>query len=506
MDIIKPPNDTRNFKVIILENGIKCILIQDILLDKSYVITSVNIGSLANKEYYDGIAHLLEHMCFITSKKYKKTNYLSKKITEYGGDTNAFTMEEFTIYYLNVFHKYLEKILDIFIDFLYNAELKEEYIYNEIKNVDSEHQKNIYNDEWKYYNLKHIIADTKSNYNGFFTGSEKTLNKLDIKKKIMDFYKNYYIPENFSICIISNKPIDELCELATNKLNKIAPNNNKIVPNNNKINVTYNKFFYKNVRQKAFCMKSHNFINSISYLFETNNYKYHVDTKIFNILSQLINSTHDNSLIDFLLNLGYIYTLNAIYNIEGVFEIKLYLTNKGLKKLKIIDGYLRYTIYFYFQQNWSEIIKYYTKEYNFIFNNLEKQDTLDLGISLTQNLSNYSDLTKIYSNNYLITKEISNKKIINIFKKFINFNKCVQIIVKHNFNENDMLIDSNYNILDGYHRYAKHIIENKKKINLYIFDKKLMKKFIIGKRDEICNLKINDFIKLFYERFNCAKV
>jgi hypothetical protein len=67
-----------------------------------------------------------------------------------------------------------------------------------------------------------------------------------------------------------------------------------------------------------------------------------------------------------------------------------------------------------------------------------------------------------------------------------------------------IIIDSNYNIIDGFHRYVKHIIENKKKINVYMFDKKLMKKFIIGKRDEICNLKINDFIKLFYERFICV--
>ena len=69
-----------------------------------------------------------------------------------------------------------------------------------------------------------------------------------------------------------------------------------------------------------------------------------------------------------------------------------------------------------------------------------------------------------------------------------------------------IIIDSNYNILDGIHRYVKHIIENKKTINVYIFDKKLMKKFIIGKRDEICNLKINDFIELFYKRFKCGKV
>jgi len=32
-----------------------------------------------------------------------------------------------------------------------------------------------------------------------------------------------------------------------------------------------------------------------------------------------------------------------------------------------------------------------------------------------------------------------------------------------------------------------------------------MKKFIIGKRDEVCNLEINDYIQLFCKRFKCAK-
>jgi disulfide oxidoreductase YuzD len=69
-----------------------------------------------------------------------------------------------------------------------------------------------------------------------------------------------------------------------------------------------------------------------------------------------------------------------------------------------------------------------------------------------------------------------------------------------------IIIDSNYNILDGVHRYVKHIIENKKTINVYIFDKKLMKKFIIGKRDDENKQEINDFIELFNKRFNkCLK-
>jgi len=69
-----------------------------------------------------------------------------------------------------------------------------------------------------------------------------------------------------------------------------------------------------------------------------------------------------------------------------------------------------------------------------------------------------------------------------------------------------IILDSNYNILDGVHRYVKHIIENKKTIDVYIFNKILMKKFIIGKRNKIVNLEINDFIELFYKRFKCTKI
>jgi len=42
-----------------------------------------------------------------------------------------------------------------------------------------------------------------------------------------------------------------------------------------------------------------------------------------------------------------------------------------------------------------------------------------------------------------------------------------------------IIVDSNYNIIDGVHRFMKHILENKRKINVYIFNKSLMKKFII---------------------------
>ena len=64
-----------------------------------------------------------------------------------------------------------------------------------------------------------------------------------------------------------------------------------------------------------------------------------------------------------------------------------------------------------------------------------------------------------------------------------------------------IIVDSNYIILDGVHRYIKQILENKKTIQVYVFDKQLMKKFIVGKRGEENDLQLNDYIELFTRRF-----
>lgn len=90
-----------------------------------------------------------------------------------------------------------------------------------------------------------------------------------------------------------------------------------------------------------------------------------------------------------------------------------------------------------------------------------------------------------------VLNDMKNKKYKDEVFRIINANMKYPII-----------IDSNYNILDGVHRYVKHIIENKKTIKVYIFDKKLMKKFIIGKHNDVINnLEINHFIELFYKGF-----
>ena len=64
-----------------------------------------------------------------------------------------------------------------------------------------------------------------------------------------------------------------------------------------------------------------------------------------------------------------------------------------------------------------------------------------------------------------------------------------------------IIVESDLFIIDGMHRLVKSVINNKKIIDAYVFDKKLMKKFIVGARYEKINLKLNDYIELYNQRF-----
>ena len=72
-----------------------------------------------------------------------------------------------------------------------------------------------------------------------------------------------------------------------------------------------------------------------------------------------------------------------------------------------------------------------------------------------------------------------------------------------------IIMDQDGNIIDGVHRLTKAVLLDKKYINAYIFDKKLMKKFIIAKKDQwdkVEEYKIHEYIILYVERFKKRKI
>ena len=94
----KSPADNREYNIFTLKNGIDVITVSDPELATSAATLSVGVGAFQDPENAQGIAHFLEHMLFMGSKKFPSPNEYMEFIQQNGGETNAFTAAEQTTY------------------------------------------------------------------------------------------------------------------------------------------------------------------------------------------------------------------------------------------------------------------------------------------------------------------------------------------------------------------------------------------------------------------------
>jgi hypothetical protein len=94
-----------------------------------------------------------------------------------------------------------------------------------------------------------------------------------------------------------------------------------------------------------------------------------------------------------------------------------------------------------------------------------------------------------------------NISVNDVLKNPKKYNDEYDRIIKAKLNY-PIIMDTKGNIYDGVHRYIKSKMLNKKTIKVYLFDDKLLKKFIINKTgDYNIKLDINEYIEIFYKKF-----
>ena len=192
MSICKPNYDNKNYKNLILENGMQVLIISDSNSLVSAASLSINIGYYYDPIDYPGLAHFLEHMIFMGTYKYPDENYFMNFLNNHGGLTNAYTTPEFTNYHFTIPIDKFEKALDIFANFFIGPIFKEDAVMREMKAVDSEHSKNLNSDRWRVLQLIKNIANKSHPFSKFGTGNLETLNKENIRDRLIKFFKQYY--------------------------------------------------------------------------------------------------------------------------------------------------------------------------------------------------------------------------------------------------------------------------------------------------------------------------
>ena len=205
--------DKRITKTFSLKNGLDVLLVSDPDVHRSAAALSVGTGYLYDPKDKAGLAHYLEHMLFLGTKKYPTVGSYKKFLDSHSGGSNAYTSGNITNYFFQVSHDGFNEALDRFSDFFKAPLFDKTYAEREVKAVNNEHEKNKLNDGWRGNYISGLMSEPGHPLANFGTGNQLTLSG-DNQPALLEFYENYYAASNMKLALISSMPMEVLSGVA----------------------------------------------------------------------------------------------------------------------------------------------------------------------------------------------------------------------------------------------------------------------------------------------------
>ncbi|MEM7041001.1 MAG: pitrilysin family protein, partial [Bacteroidota bacterium] len=178
-----------------LDNGMQVVVIPD---RRAPVVTHMvwyRAGSADEPPGKSGIAHYLEHLMFKGTKNTANGEF-SKRVSEIGGQDNAFTSTDYTGYFQRVTPSALGEMMALEADRMENLVLTDELIIPEREVVQEERNSRIENNPGSMFG-EAMRATLYQNhpYGTPVIGWEHEVNALT-KDDAIAFYNKYYTPNN----------------------------------------------------------------------------------------------------------------------------------------------------------------------------------------------------------------------------------------------------------------------------------------------------------------------
>jgi zinc protease len=215
---VRPPKLT--YERIVLPNGLTVLLHQDRSTPIAHVQLWYHVGSKDEKPGRTGFAHLFEHMMFKGSKNVEPEQHTSI-VSSVGGQANAYTTEDATVYWQTVPAQYLPLVLWMEADRMATLRIDERTFQNEREVVKEERRMRIENQP--YGRLNEILfaqAFSVHPYKHPVIGSMTDLEAATIED-VRDFYRTYYVPSNCTIVIAGDFDIAQVKELVDRYLARV---------------------------------------------------------------------------------------------------------------------------------------------------------------------------------------------------------------------------------------------------------------------------------------------
>src|SRR6476646_2449471 len=191
------------YQITTLPNGLTVVLSEDHSTPIVHVNLTYHVGSKNERPGRTGFAHLFEHLMFKGSKNVQPEAHTSM-IASIGGQSNAYTTDDETVFWETVPAQYLPLSLWLEGDRMATLRIDKDTFEGEREVVKEERRMRI--DNQPYGRLNEIIYDQAfmvHPYKHATIGSMKDLEAASVED-VRDFYQTYYVPANATLVLVGD--------------------------------------------------------------------------------------------------------------------------------------------------------------------------------------------------------------------------------------------------------------------------------------------------------------
>ncbi len=215
---IRPPK--LQYELLTLPNGLTVVFSEDHSTPIVHLQMWYHVGSKNEKPGRTGFAHLFEHMMFKGSRNVEAEMHTSF-ISGVGGQSNAYTTDDETVFWETVPAAYLPLALWLEADRMATLRIDRNTFVNERDVVKEERRMRI--DNQPYGRLSEILyeqAFTTHPYKHPTIGSMADLDAASVND-VKDFYQTYYVPANATAVLVGDFDLAQAKELVTKYLGRV---------------------------------------------------------------------------------------------------------------------------------------------------------------------------------------------------------------------------------------------------------------------------------------------
>jgi zinc protease len=190
----------------VLENGLTIVVQEMRGLQVAALQAWVGVGSADETPREAGLAHLHEHMLFKGTKR-RKVGEIAQTIEGAGGEINAWTSLDQTVYHVVVASRFFDVALDVLADALQHSTFdagelarEKEVVLEEIKRGEDQPGRVASQEVFR-------LAYTVHPYRNPVIGTPETV-AAHTRDDVLSFYRRWYVPENIAVVIAGDVSVE----------------------------------------------------------------------------------------------------------------------------------------------------------------------------------------------------------------------------------------------------------------------------------------------------------